>query len=175
MTIGAQPLNDWEENWLGVHDGHALPGGEEEGGNTRFGPLPDVDPENEDDDAWPEVDGEGSGHLLVCCGSERPRKTETKFQFVVTAKGAGPDGFLTVHDYLEQVHPWLMGLKGEILEARAVEAVLFEEADDVPSREELLARDGDMKLFVGGAPPKYLVILNEEKWTKERTKPPYDI
>lgn len=47
----------------------------------------------------------------------------------------------------------------------------FDEADDVPSREELLARDGDMKLFVGGASPKYLFILNEE-WTKERTKPP---
>lgn len=75
---------DWEENWLGVHDGHALPGGEEEDGDTRFGPLPD-----EDEDPWPEVDGEGSGHLLMCCGSERPRKTETKFQLIVTATGAG--------------------------------------------------------------------------------------
>ena len=66
------------------------------------------------------------------------------------------------------------GSEGEILEARAVEAVLFGEADDVPSREELLARDRDMKLFVGGAGPKYLVIKNEENWTKERTNPPYN-
>lgn len=174
VTIGVQPLIDWEENWLEVHDGHALPGREQEDGETRFGPLPDVDPENKND-GWLEVDGEVSGHLLVCCGTERPRKTDTKFQLLVTAKGAGPDGFLTVHDYLEQVHPWLMSLKGQILEARAVEAVLFHEADDVPSREELLARDGDMKLFVGGGShPKDLVIVNEQEWTRERTKPPYD-
>ena len=100
-TIRVEPLNDWEENWLEVHDSNALPGGEDDGGETRFGPLPDVDPKNEDDDGWPEVDEEGNGHLLVCCGSEKPRKTETKFQLLVTAKGAGPDGFLTVHDYLE--------------------------------------------------------------------------
>lgn len=173
MKIGVEPLNDWEENWLEVHDGHAVPGGEEDGGETRFGPLPDVDPEDKND-GWPEVNGEGSGHLLVCCGSERPRKTETKFQLLVTTKGKGPDRFLTVHDYLEQVHPWLMGLKGEILEAKAVEAVLFENADNVPSREELLARDGDMKLFVGGAGPKYIDILNKEEWIKERTRPPYN-
>lgn len=66
-----------------------------------------------------------------------------------------------------------MGLKGEILEARAVEAVLFNEADDVPSREELLASDGNMKLFVGGSHPKYLIIMNEQRWTEHRTKLPY--
>ncbi|KAK4124052.1 hypothetical protein N657DRAFT_619423 [Parathielavia appendiculata] len=170
VTISADLLSDWENNWFEVHRDHVLPGGEEENGKTRIGSLPDFDPEDEDD-AWPEVDGEGSGHLLVCCGSERPRKTETKFQLLVTAKGAGPDGFLTVHDFLEQVHPWLMGLKGEILEARAVAFALLEGEDDVPSREELLARDGHMKFFVFGA--KDLVIWDEEEWTERMTKRPY--
>jgi hypothetical protein len=55
-------------------------------------------PRMEIDDAWPEAGGEGSGHLLVCCVSERPRKAEPKFRLLVTAKGAGPDGFLTVHN-----------------------------------------------------------------------------
>lgn len=120
IAIRFVDLARWEENWLEAHEGHYCP--DYPGFDstlTRIGPLPDADPDDPDD-RWDEVDGEGTGHLLMCCGVERPRKTESdsRFQFVVEAKGEG--GFLTVHDYVEQLHPWLMGLREEILEATAI-------------------------------------------------------
>jgi hypothetical protein len=130
--------------------------------------LADVDAEDEYD-AWDEADEElGSGHLLECCGSERPRRSYGRYELLVTARGAG--GFLTVHDYVEQVHPWLMSLKGDIIEAKAVANALLEGEEEVPQREELLARDGHFKLFVAGAHPKYLVMNNETQWVFERSR-----
>jgi len=62
--------------------------------------------------------GEYTGHLLMCCGVDQPLNSAERFKFVVEPKGER--GFLTVHDYVDQVHRRLMGWREEILEATAV-------------------------------------------------------
>lgn len=167
VTIRVSPLVEWEGNWLDIHQDHVSCGEDDNDENTVLGDLP------EDDHAeWEEIeiDGQGSGHLLVCCGSARPQKSAVKYQITVKSKTKeeGGLGFITVHDFLGQVHPWLMEIKADILEAKAVATALLQSRDEVPSREEILATDGGMKLFVGGASPRDLSILDEAQWADER-------
>ena len=98
MIVRVDEFEIWEYNWLELHT---------EGCNkdARWGPLPDVyhnpDPENEE-----------LQHLLFCCGEERPRMKNHRI--IVTPANLS-DGFITVHDYLSTVHPWLMGLRDELV------------------------------------------------------------
>jgi hypothetical protein len=50
---------------------------------------------------------------LRCCGCDRPRKKKVS----LLVEASGYDGILTIHDFVSTVHPWLMGLRGEILQA----------------------------------------------------------
>ncbi|KAK3295754.1 uncharacterized protein B0H64DRAFT_442120 [Chaetomium fimeti] len=66
ITVHVSELEDWEENWLNVHEEHSEPD------------APDAPPK-----AWDGRDG----------------------------------GFVTVHDYVSALHPWLVRLRGGILGA----------------------------------------------------------
>ena len=57
--------------------------------------------------------GEPGEYLLRCCGGDRLRKKKVS----LLVKASGNLGILTIHDYLSAVHPWLMGLREEILQA----------------------------------------------------------
>ncbi|KAH9438496.1 hypothetical protein MCOR02_002115 [Pyricularia oryzae] len=62
--------------------------------------------------AWADEDDYYDDHMLVeRCGGQRPRSRDAKLQ--VKAAGA----FVTIHDYVSQVHPWLMGMRERLLEA----------------------------------------------------------
>ncbi|KAF2271268.1 uncharacterized protein EI97DRAFT_364717, partial [Westerdykella ornata] len=107
VTVRVQQLECWEDEWMEVHGEHDDPGedGIGECGNAVFGPLDDYDPDS---------DGEGLSkfvHLLRCCGADRPRKK--KASLVVKASGE----YLTIHDYVVAVHPWLLRLRDDILAA----------------------------------------------------------
>jgi hypothetical protein len=97
-----EQLDEWENTWLDFHRDHAEPGPQNTS-DVRFGQLPDYDPD---------FDEEWEPHLLRCCGSDRLRK---KVSLLV--KASGDDGILTIHDFVSSVHPWLIGLRGEILQA----------------------------------------------------------
>lgn len=134
---------------------------------ARYGPLPDHDASAGLDDEWPEANGPGSGHLIRCaCGSTRPRKTLATGRLLVTIKaraGTGP-GYLTVHDFVEQIHPWLMSLKEDILEARAVMKGLLCEGPEEFTRDEILERDKSLELLADGVVIPYLHIRDGKEW-----------
>lgn len=91
ITVRVSELEDWEEMWYEMHCDHADEGG----------------PEGAE---WDE------DRLVRCCGTARPADKDVSV--VVTGTGGGENGhFVTVHDYLTTVHPWLIGLKSDILGA----------------------------------------------------------
>lgn len=166
IAITVADLVNWESNWLEAHAGHycsdLVPLVGFDPTLTRIadiGPLPDADPDDPDDD-WSEFDGLETGRLLMCCGVERPRKTlsDPRFKIVVEAKGEA--GFLTVHDYVEQVHSWLMGLREEILEATGV---MRELQGELPfSAEEKLV----VRAYGASAS-----VMDENRWTFNHRQP----
>ncbi|KAH7031274.1 uncharacterized protein B0I36DRAFT_229503, partial [Microdochium trichocladiopsis] len=99
IAVQVFELDDWEEQWLGYHAEHE---------DLRL-PVAHGD-DNDDDNARAD-----STELLECCGTEIPRDKSVTVQ--VAALNDGPDGgFATIRDYVTVVHPWLMGLRGELLE-----------------------------------------------------------
>jgi hypothetical protein len=107
---------------------------------------------------YADENGEYTGHLLMCCGVDRPLNSAERFKIVVEAKGER--GFLTVHDYVDQVHRRLMGWREEILEATAVARECM--GDEPFSRAE--------KLMVG-AYGKSVEMMDEEEWASRHRQP----
>lgn len=52
--------------------------------------------------------------LVKCCGQLRPRHLNASLTLEPAVDG---EGFVTLHDYLSAVHPWLMGLRKELIAA----------------------------------------------------------
>ncbi|RDW70933.1 hypothetical protein BP6252_07496 [Coleophoma cylindrospora] len=126
ITVHVDDLDNWEENWYEAYrDCSDSPDDHDPSNGIEWGVLPDYDSE-EDEEGY---DG-GSQHLLMCCGVKRPRGKKAK---VVVKASEG--SFVTVHDYVSVVHPWLMSLRDDILEAMGLE-----DGKSLPS---------DTKLMVG--------------------------
>jgi hypothetical protein len=49
-------------------------------------------------------------YLVKCCGQKRPWAGDNRLQ--VTAQGE----FLTVHEYVSAIHPWLMAMRDTLLD-----------------------------------------------------------
>lgn len=179
-------LHWWEESWLDLHHDHGdnpddlldsddegegegavadadangdgatthdlldRPGsGDHDDGGTgeaerRWGPLPDYDPES---------DEEGPTHLLRCCNGDQPRKT--KVLLVVNATG----DFLTIHEYVSAVHPWLVGVRQNLLRA----------AGDLLDNEPLPADTKLVALYPG---PNDIMVVDDAEWRKDRIVTP---
>lgn len=89
-------LEYWEDEWLLCHRGHTERDWQQTA-EPQYGVLP----------------GYGDRPcLLRCCGTDRPRG---KAASLVVTPLEGRD-FVSVHDYLTTVHPWLMSFRGDILE-----------------------------------------------------------
>ncbi len=110
-------LEIWESDWKDFHRNHSEPDSYNESEDLQYGDLPDYDPEKDEDPP----------HLLVCCGTDRPRNKSGGV--LVTASQSGP-GFVTVHDYITTVHPWLMRNRDDILDAIA-------RGEDLPDPEDM--------------------------------------
>ena len=109
ITVQVSELEMWEGEWMASYRKETDPDvSYGPGSGVRYGALDDYDPD------W---DSDRSVHLLECCGQPRPRKKRSKITVKPAASGSG---FVTVHDYLSTVHPWLMGLRGDIQNARSV-------------------------------------------------------
>ncbi|SPQ26483.1 223e8a0b-86bd-44b7-b3d1-d02170a21dec [Thermothielavioides terrestris] len=155
---------------LDFHRAHGEPGpppAAAENENSVFGSLADYDPASDE-----EPDAEFGTHLLRCCGGDRPRKKKARLTVRGTGGGGGGgggggdggsgesgEGFVTVHDYVTAVHPWLMGLRADLLAAGG------DLLDHVPLAE-------DTRLMVVGSRPQSLRVLPESEWRRWRGKRP---
>ncbi|KFY00414.1 hypothetical protein O988_03318 [Pseudogymnoascus sp. VKM F-3808] len=104
IRVNVFDLDIWESDWLDFHENHSDPDFHTESDTLSYGTLPDYDPENDKEPP----------HLLKCCGTDRPRGKEVGV--LVTASPSGP-GFVTVHEYVTTVHPWLMRNREDIFKA----------------------------------------------------------
>lgn len=104
-------------------------------------------------------------HLLMCCGEKRPRGKAVS----VAVKPAASHGFVTIHDYLSAVHPWLMSLREDILGAIGMyEGVICDmDGDCVPIAPSLGA-----DLMVNYNAPGRLMMCNKPIWIKQTRNPP---
>ncbi|OTA63180.1 hypothetical protein K449DRAFT_381678 [Hypoxylon sp. EC38] len=142
ITVHVDELEDWEDNWLNFHQDHSDP----DAGNERFedgkltvlwGELPDYK-EGKDEEGRP-------AHLLMCCGSTRPRGKEGGMVVKPTS-----EDFITVHDYLSTLHPWLLSHRDDILTSMG----LF---DDKPLPQET-------KLMVNYDMVNCLMMYDRSEW-----------
>jgi len=89
-----------------------------------------------------------------CAVGERPRDKDARLEVKAAAE------FLTIHDYVSAVHPWLMGLRGDLLAALALTAA--GQDDPLPPKTKLMAAWGT---------PNKIVVMREQDWFPRYTKP----
>lgn len=133
-------LELWESDWLDFHRNNSDPDSHQESEILNYGDLPGYDPEKD----------ERPPHLLVCCGSDRPRHKTGGV--LVTPSGSG-QGFVTVHDYITTMHPWLMRNRDDILDA-------MDRYEDMPDLE-------NMDLVVDLVMPNCLTIKVKSEWVRQ--------
>ncbi|KAK1673083.1 hypothetical protein BDP55DRAFT_634319 [Colletotrichum godetiae] len=104
--------------------------------------------EKKDDD-----DDSGGGELSRCCDTDRPKRA---YPLIIKASNAE---YITVHDYVSVLHPWLMGLRQDIAQADNLMG------ERTPEESE--------SLVVDITTLDYLRIMNEKRFLRSRyTGPP---
>ncbi|KAK4104705.1 hypothetical protein N658DRAFT_492798 [Parathielavia hyrcaniae] len=141
ITARAGCFDRWEETW---NDAHQLCGEYDDWPYPRrLGPRPDDE----------NLESPTRLYLLECCGEKRPWPYDTYLQ--VTAQGE----FLTVHEYVSAVHPWLMAMRDTILDLLGK----FHGNPKLPP---------ETKLAVIHLRPHSLDIGREDRWASSHRKPP---
>lgn len=95
LKVKIVPLGWWVGDWGEYHEPHA------------------EDTENPED-----IDESGTLIYCYCCQESRPSKVYE--DLVVKAGSSTTTGFVTIHDYVTAVHPWLMGLRDDLRGALSV-------------------------------------------------------
>lgn len=138
-TVRVYCIDAWEEDWADLHwrcrDAAAnglYP--------RRLGPHPG------DETFDPNI------YVLECCGQKRPWADDTYLQ--VAAQGE----FLTVHEYVSAVHPWLMAMRDTLLDVLGK----MRGQPKWPPETKLAVFD----------PAGPLHIDHEDRWACRRRKPP---
>lgn len=124
IFVGVDYLERWAEDWAEMH-AHCI---------------------NEDDPETENMHREEDDPLLRCCGVECPPE-QVKLEV-----RASKQPFVTIHDYLTAVHPWIMGQRENLLTAMNVEA---EFAEPLPA---------ETKLVASTYGPRDLLIYEEDHW-----------
>jgi hypothetical protein len=139
VVVSVDDLEIWESDWMDFHRNHSDRDFHSESEDLHYGDLPDYDPEKD----------EHPPHLLVCCGTDRPRHKAGGV--LVTPSASGP-GFVTIHDYITTVHPWLMRNRDDILDA-------MDRWEDGPDPEHV-----DLMVDFGWA--DWLMIEEKSEWVR---------
>ncbi|KAI7777445.1 hypothetical protein LA080_003540 [Diaporthe eres] len=134
ILVSVDDLEDFPSVWLDGHEPHAEPDSDD----CVFGRLGA-------EGAGDAEDGDGEVELLRCCGTDLPREIPP----LLVEAAEGP--YVTVHDYVAAVHPWLLGLRGNILWA----------LNDITEGKPLPA---ETDLAVGMYGPDSLNIMTEDEW-----------
>lgn len=96
-TVRVFCIDAWEQDWAAQH-WRCQDAAANDLYPRRLGPCPD------DETYDPNI------YVLECCGQKRPWAYDTYLQ--VAAQGE----FLTVHEYVSAVHPWLMAMRDTLLD-----------------------------------------------------------
>lgn len=104
VKLFVNPLDEWDYFWMVEHEEHTDP-------DAKYDPAEVLY------ELVPEGPYAGEQKLLRCCGEDRPLGKETGF----VVRGTCDGGFVTIHDFLSVVHPYLMSRRDEILEAMALD------------------------------------------------------
>lgn len=134
VLVTVDDLEDFPGFWLDGHEPHADPNSDD----CVFGRSGADGPEGAED-------GDGELELLRCCGTELPRDIPP----LLVEATQGP--YVTVHDYVTAVHPWLLGLRENILWA------LNDIVEDKP-----LPAETDLAVRIYS--PDRLKINKEDEW-----------
>lgn len=102
-------------------------------------------------------EGEDEDFPSECCGEQRPHPQD--MTLVVKASKE----FVTIHDYVSAVHPWLMRIYDDLLGALAV-------LDDAQTRLSLPAGEHLMVTFGG---PDLLSVGTKDEWLSFKDKETY--
>ncbi|KAK2033271.1 hypothetical protein LX32DRAFT_102705 [Colletotrichum zoysiae] len=111
VTVRVDGLEQWQDQWLERHERHADPSDKD----NIFGEL---DRElywgSEEEEEYDDDDDDDEGpQLLRCCNTDRPRRAPR----LVVKPSSAEKGYVTVRDYISAVHPWLLGLRKDIVQA----------------------------------------------------------
>jgi hypothetical protein len=139
-TVRVQCIDERERVWVDQHS-RCYDGPLYQGYPRRLGPRPG------DESFDPNI------FVLECCGQKRPWSYNTYLQVVAQGK------FLTVHEYISAVHPWLMAMRDTLLDARG-------KMDYQPKW------PPETKLAVVNLGPGPLYVDHEDKWAWWHKKPP---
>lgn len=139
ITVRIQCIDNWErvwadqhrECWDAIHDSDRRRLGPRPGDETLDAPM----------------------YVLECCLQERPWSRDTKLE--VASAGA----FVTIHEYVSAVHPWLMGMRNTLLD------VLGKTVCQPPW-------PAETKLAVLYLGPGPLRIGHEDRWAYWHKRPP---
>ncbi|KAJ4286200.1 hypothetical protein N0V88_008102 [Collariella sp. IMI 366227] len=141
LLLSVDSLDHWDYHWMEKHKQHSdldeKRGSDIPDDELFYGPLPDE-------------------HLLVCCGEKRPVDKGVKGK-VVIKPATGGGGFVTIHDFISTVHPYLMARRNEVLEAMSKD----------PGRERFSPEISPMVLWLS-APN--VDVMDEAAWIKRQTR-----
>jgi hypothetical protein len=144
VTVRIQCIDNLERDWASEH-WLCGEGPVNDEYPRRLGPRPDDKRPN------PRM------YVVECCGEKRPWFYDTCLQ--VAAQGE----FLTVHEYISAVHPWLMGMRDTILDALEKAPGMKEGRPNRPPEDKLAV------VYLGPGP---LRIDHEDEWEWWHRKPP---
>ncbi|KAI1810626.1 hypothetical protein GGS20DRAFT_166769 [Poronia punctata] len=121
IEVAARELDQWESDWVAWHgmhgDAQCAPDADQQ--FVAYGDLDDdVRPfrrEGGEDGDW-EEDSEKE-FLVRCCGQDRPLGKKGPTLLVTPAPG---HDLVTVRDFVDAVHPWLMGMRDDLAKAKTV-------------------------------------------------------
>jgi hypothetical protein len=102
ISVTEDRLDCWVEDWVENHIPNT---------DTDHAEWVEADPGGEDDDGYGDQDGR---NLMSCCGERRPCPPPP----IIVKASTHP--FVTIHDFIAAVHPWLQAVKDDILNARGV-------------------------------------------------------
>ncbi|KAK3948342.1 hypothetical protein QBC32DRAFT_177506, partial [Pseudoneurospora amorphoporcata] len=121
LKASVYDLDQWEFDWVAYHEYHNTKSRDFGQEYVPYESLDDdVRPqtkEQKEDGSW-EEDSE-TEFLIKCCGEDRPLRKRGLKLVVTASQSTGIESFVTVRDFVSAVHPWLMSLRGDILEARS--------------------------------------------------------
>lgn len=139
ITTRICDFDTWESDWEERHADHADPDDPE----CVFAEPEGSDGDGEDEDD----DDEGErGDLLECCGEKRPQPPGPLVIHATTKE------YVTVHDFVSAVHPWLMQHFSDIWEALHIW-----DGDEY---------DQSQKLVVSYSDLESLSIISEDMWAQ---------
>ncbi|KAI1403204.1 hypothetical protein F4819DRAFT_236184 [Hypoxylon fuscum] len=105
ILVRQYDLEQWEDDWDEIHSSHTR----SSHGADWAAATQHEDGVKEEEDA--EGDSGKGGKLMHCCNEDRPQNPPS---LVVRSS---TQSFVTIHDFVTTVHPWLQSVKGDVLSA----------------------------------------------------------